>query len=425
MQTNLKPIDNWTKELHIELDRSDLLTYIKETEKEFSSEVAVDGFRKGKAPQELMNQKLDKAKVLENALAKALEGSLAKALSEQQLDVRKVTDLKMEENTAEALRYNVKLHLFPEFSLPELNSVKAVKKEVSVGDKELQETLESVRNSRATFQPKEGPAAQGDRVEVDFQVLVDGKPLEGGESKNHPLIIGGKSFIPGFEEKLIGMAGEEAREFSLTAPDDYFQKEIAGKKLDFKVTMRKVQSVELPELNDAFAKTLGSFENLEQLKTNVKEGLLQEKKDKERQKMRLEILDALIGKSKIELPLAMVQEQIDTMVANFDADLHRRNLELNMYLAHLSKSIEDLRKEWQPEAERQLKIGLVIRKVAKEQNIQVLEEEVDKTAAEMLQSFIARGELNPNEMDPEALKASVRDRLINERTLEYIEKECA
>ncbi len=424
METKIKPIDNWTDELEVSLNKSDLGTYIQKVEKDLSAEIAVDGFRKGKAPKELMQQKLDQTKVRELALARALESSLATAIAEQKLDVRKVTDLKMEENSAQALRYSVRLHIFPQVTLPKLTSVTVEQKDISVNEKEIEDTLESVRNSRAVFHDKTGAAAQGDRVEVDFQVSINGKPLEGGDSKNHPLIIGGRNFIPGFEDKLVGMHSNEEKEFTITAPDDYFQKELVGKKLDFKVKVHKIQSVELPTLNNAFIQTLGAFKDLNQLRGNIREGLYEEKKDKEQQRMRLEILDGLIKQINIKLPPAMVQEQLDIMVTNFDADLHRRGLELNMYLAHLGKTLDDLKKDWIAEAERQVKISLIIRKVAKDQKIAISADEVEQTASTMVQSLIARGEMNPSEMDIEALKTSVRDRLVNEKTLEYIEKIC-
>ncbi|MBX4211689.1 MAG: trigger factor, partial [Candidatus Yanofskybacteria bacterium] len=327
-------------------------------------------------------------------------------------------------NTAEKLQYTVKLHLYPTFTLPELEQFKVAKKEVQVEDSEINETLETVRNSRATFQDKEGTAEQGDRVEVDFNINVEGKPLEGGESKNHPLIIGGKSFIPGFEDQLVGMKKDEEKQFLLQAPKEYFHKDVAGKELDVKVKLNKVQSVTLPIIDDAFVKSLGSFTDLEQLKSSIREGIKQEKNSKEQQRVRLEVLDAIIKKADIEVPGELVKDQLDTMVANFDADLHRRGLELNMYLAHLGKTEEDMRKEWKPEAERQVKIVLILHKIARDHNITATNEEVDQAASELVQALVGRGEASLQEIDIDGVRRNIRDRLMNDKTLEFLEKTC-
>ena len=237
MEITNKKLDEHSVELAVELGKEDLDRYIKETEDVYGQELEVDGFRKGKAPRDVIRKEVGPAKILEAALQTAIQRSLARAISEQGLDVLEAENLSVKENSAEKLLYNVKLTLFPAVTLPPLNAVKVVRKE----------------------------------VEVDFEVSEEGKVIDGGISKNHPITIGGKNFIPGFEEELIGMKRGEEKKFSLIAPKDFANKSVAGKKLDFKVALRGVKKIKLPELNDDFAKSVGKFDNIDQLILNIKD----------------------------------------------------------------------------------------------------------------------------------------------------------
>ncbi len=425
MESNLTTLEEGKVQLAVVLEKEELLTYIKKVEQEALAEVQVDGFRKGKAPADVGRQQLDAPKVLQAALENALQGSLAQSLEKHNLDVFKVSDLKIKDNTAERLEYTVTVTLFPDIQIPDLQQFKTKRKEIEIGDKEIEDTLEVVRDSRATFTSKETPAAVGDRVEVDFEVQLDGKLIEGGESKNHPLIIGGKNFIPGFEDNLVGMKKEEEKSFSLVAPDDYYQKSIAGKKLDFKVTMRNVQDVTKPELTDAFAQTLGKFQNLDQLKGGIREGIYEEKRQKEKQRVRLDILDQIISATEIKLPEEFIEDQLNSMMAGFERDLSGRGMELGMYLAHLGKTQDDLRKEWRPEAKRQAKISFIIHKISKDKNITANEEEVTTALNETLQAMVARGQTDPTQVNMEQARRAIADQITNDKTLDFIEGVCA
>jgi len=424
MQSHTTPIKDWKTTLTVELDRAELQRYIDQVEAQAISEVEIDGFRKGKVPKDIARKHIDHAQLLQAALEQALHRSLSLAMSEQSLDVLRVSDLSIKENTAEKLLYSVVLTVMPQITTPDLAQVKVSRKPVEVADDEINHTLTMIRESRAAFNPKEGPAAVGDRVEVDFTVKDNGTIIEGGESKNHPVVLGDNKFIPGFEDQIVGMKKEEHKDFSLNAPKDYFHKDIAGKKLDFSVTVRAIQTVDKPELTDAFAQSIGQFKNVDQLKLSIREGISSEKREKETQRVRLEILDHLIKKAEVPAPDFMVEDQLDAMVAGFDRDLHGRGMEMGIYLAHLNKTQDDLRKEWRPEAEKQVKISLLVHAIAKEKNLVADESEVQDAFNQMVQMMVARGNNDPASMDPENLKQTIRERLTTEKTLNFIEGIC-
>ena len=425
MQATTKELKTGSLQLTVVLNREDLEPYVSQAEKELAAQIQVDGFRPGKVPVEEVRKRLDKETVRQTALEIALEKSLSLALDEKKIEARKVAELKIEENNADKLSYTVVVHPFPEIkSIPELASVSLEKKTVEVTPKEIEDALEVIRGARSKFTVKDGPAESGDRVEVDFAVRLDGKVIDGGESKNHPLIIGGKSFLPGFEESLIGLKAGEDKEFPLQVPADYFHKPIAGKSLQASVTVKSVQKVEKPEMTDDFAKTLGSFNGLEDVRERVKGGIKEEKAVKERQRVRLAVLDSLIEKADITVPDSATDDQLEGMLEDFDRDLHSRGLELGMYLAHLGKTQEDIKKDWRKDAEKQVKIAAVLHKITKDNNIAASAVEIDAELAQAVQSAAANGQLNPNQIDLGALRRSVSERIVTEKTLLFIENAC-
>ncbi len=426
MTSTNKKLDADHIELNVELGRDELAEYVRLTEDSLSQEVNIDGFRPGKAPREKVRQHVGEVQVLESALQTAVQQSLAKVVAEQKLDVIEATDLSVKENTPEKLVYSVKLQIFPEVKLPDLAGIKINRRDVVVENKEVDEALETVKASRAVLTDTDEPAVKGDRLEVDFEVKENGVLIEGGESVNHPVVIGKENFVPGFEDQLIGMKKGERKEFSLTAPKDFVNKTVAGKKLDFTVTVKDIKKVTLPELNDEFAKKLGKFENLDQLMLNIRDGLTEEKKDKETQRVRLEIMNALINKATCTASLAMIEDQLTSMMQNFDQDLHRHDMELGLYLAKIGKTQEDIKKEWRPEAERQVKMALVLHALAKENKIEIAREETDEALESLIQSTMLRnptGGANSN-LDMERMRTSIQSRLLNEKVFKFLENIC-
>ena len=424
MTSTNKKLDADHVELTVELGRDELAESVRLTEDALNQEVVIDGFRPGKAPRERVCQQVGEARVLESALQTAIQRSLAQIITEQKLDVVETTDLAVKENTPAKLIYSVKLQIFPEVKLPDLASIKVSRCNVVVEPKEIDEALETVKTSRAVLTGTDGSAVKGDRLEIDFEVKENGILIDGGQSENHPVVIGKENFVPGFENQLVGLKKGDRKEFSLMVPKDFANKTVAGKKLDFVITVKDIKKVTLPELTDDFAKTLGKFENLDQLMLNIRDGLTEEKKEKETQRVRLEIMDALINRATCVASPAMIEDQLTTMMQNFDQDLHRHDLELSLYLAKIGKTQEDIKKEWRSEAERQVKMALILHALARENNIEITREETDEALESLVQSTMLRSPgTNPN-FDMERMRSSIQSRLLSEKTLQFLEKTC-
>ena len=425
MNHTLKKIDQNQTELVIELDRNDLKKYIEQVESEFGKSLQLDGFRKGKVPKDLIKKNLDAKQVLESALDLAMRDSLDKTTEKEKLDVLNASNLEIKENTPEKLIYKVMLTLFPEIKIQDFSKLKVAKQEIQVEQKDVDGTLETIKASRSILHDKEGTVENGDRVEVDFEVRHNGQILEGGISKNHPLTIGGKNFIPGFEDNLVGMKKDEERSFSLISPKDYYVKKIAGQKLDFTVRVINIKSVELPKVDDEFAKGLGKFQNLNQLMDSIKEGIIEEKKLKEKQRVRLEIINHIIKNSDILIPEILVNQQLDSMINNLDKDLHANGMELSLYLVQMGKTQDDLKKQWRDEAEKQVKIVMILHKIAKDNKISASQEEVEETLATTVQSMVTKGEVDKMSLDLEGLRNNISSRIINDRVFDFLEKTCS
>ncbi|OGM96355.1 MAG: trigger factor [Candidatus Yanofskybacteria bacterium RIFCSPHIGHO2_02_FULL_38_22b] len=422
MESTLKKLEQNRYELTVEVGHDDLKRYVQAAEDKFAKEIKVDGFRQGKVPRDKVRQEVGNEGILEEGLNIALQDSLAKTLEKEGLEVLKVSDLKIKENSASKLLYIVNLLIFPPVTFGNLIGFKVKKKEVSVDKKEIDDALEFIRISRSKFIRKHKSIEKGDRAEVDFEVTQNGLPIEGGVSKNHPVVVGDNKFIPGFEDQLLGMKEGEEKKFSLIAPKDYFHKAVAGKELDFEVKVIKVEEIQKPALSDEFARSLGQFEGLHDLERNVSEGILDEKKNKEQQRLRIEILSGILAKSKIDLPKDMINERLNEMVVKFDNDLHLKGMELSIHLAHLNKTEDDLRKDWRPEAEKQVAFALILKKIAKDNNIKPTPEEIEEMANNLIQAMTSKGEVNPENINLANTREAALAELTNEKVFEFLEK---
>jgi trigger factor len=412
----------------VSLNREDLISYIKITEKNLAKRLDIKGFRPGKATEDVVRKEIGEEKIKQEALELAISSSLSEILEKENLDVLEQKDLKIKKNSAESLVFEVLVLFFPKVTLGQYKGIALKKNPVSVTDSEVDEVLNSIAKSKSVLTETKEPAKKGDKIEIDFEVKDNGILIDGGKSENHPAVIGEGKFVPGFEEQIIGMKTGDDKKFSLKIPADYYQKSIAGKQLDFEVRLKKVENVATPEINDDFVKTLGNFSSLQVLKNSIKHSLILEKETKEKEKARLEIIEKITKDSKLELPAFLVERQLDDMIGDLDSELHQKGMELALYLAHIKKTQDDLRKEWRVRAEEQVKKILVARAIIKAEKIKVSEEELNAGVEEVLQKYIASGQAGSEKdilenIDPERLKNNIHNSLVNEKMFEFLEKE--
>jgi trigger factor len=307
----------------------------------------------------------------------------------------------------------------------ELSSYKKIevrRKNLEISQEEINKALDYLRQSRAKIITVNEPARKGNRVEIDFEVRHGGTRIEDGVSKNHPLILGEGRFLPGFEEKIEGMKAGEERNFSLKVPENWSDKRICDKNLDFTVKMNLVQEREIPDLDNEFAKSLGSFDSLDILRKNISEGLMEEKGIKERQRIRLELIEKVANDSKMEIPAELIEQELGAMEKELKFTVEGLGLDFEKYLNEIRKTREELKKDWQIQAEKRVKIGVCLRAIADKENINVSEEEINERINRDLGHHQNMEEADKN-IDPRALREYTKEVLRNEKVFGLLEKE--
>ncbi len=246
--------------------------------------------------------------------------------------------------------------------------------------------------------------------------------MEGGESKNHPVILGDNRFIPGFEKELEGMKAGEEKEFSLKVPADWPRENLVNKDLDFRVKINLVQERDIPEPSDEFAKSLGNFESLDKLKQNIKEGLFTEKELREKERIRMELIEKVAKDSQIDIPEILIENELEKMIGELEHNVLSMGLEFDRYLREIKKTTEDLKKEWRNQAEKRVKIGLVLREIIKKEKIEANEEEITDKANETLKQYPGIEEAGKN-IDPVRLREYAENVIKNEKAFQLLERE--
>lgn len=425
----IKKLEKSRIEIKITVPSAEWEKYLDVVASEVSKEIKVQGFRPGKAPRNLVEQKVGKGVVLNGAAEKAVQKSYVDFVTKEKLEVLGNPEVEIEKvEEGQDLVFTARVDVLPEISIKD-SYKKDLKKinETFNGktseptEEEVKAEMEKLANSRVKLVTVNREIKTGDSAEIDFSVLVDGVLIDGGESKNHPLVIGKGVFIPGFEDNLIGMKEGEEKEFALEFPKEYHKKDLAGKLATFKVIVKLVQERQTPELNDDFAKSMGKFETLEDLRKNMQEGLVEENKEKSKEKRRAEIVDKIVENSTVDLPESMVRQETLQMMHEFEHQLQSMHMELDQYLAQLKKERKDLEKDWAPQATKRVISAMALKEIAKLEEVsidpKIIEDEMNKT----LQYYKNIQNIEKN-IDMERLYSYTKDMLQNEKVFEFLEK---
>jgi len=295
------------------------------------------------------------------------------------------------------------------------------KREVFVSSAEVEEALAWLQKSRAIYSQVTRPARKGDSIEIDFEVSSRGKPIPGGAAKNHRLVIGGGGYLPGFEEKLEGMSWGEEKNFTLEAPDNYWSREIAGKQLDFHVRINSVQKVTLPEVNDDFARSLGKFGSLPELKENIRSGLRKEKEEREKERFRICLVERIAEKADVQFPPSLVDKELEGMITELKLETEGLGLAWPEYLKQIKKDEVGLKIELAKQAEKKVRYSLILGAIADEEKIEPLAAEVEEEVNKFLRHFSPPAEAEKS-IDVAKLTQYTKGVLRNEKVFQFLEK---
>ncbi len=392
--------------------------YSKKAISELGKNIEVKGFRQGRAPKELVESKLDKSQILKTAGEIAVKENYGKIVSDNNLEViskPEVTIFKLAPGNP--FVFKCKIFVLPEIDLPDYKKIapQIKRKEVSVTQKEIEDSLMFLQKSRAKFSALQRPAQEKDFVEIEYE----SPQIDSSKEIKDKFILGNGRFIPGFEEKLIGMKAGEEKEFSLPFPKNFFRKDLAGKKVDFKVRLVVVQKVEIPEINDEFVHSFGQFDDLASLKKSITEGLKMDKETRESQRVRNEILEKIAQKSKLEIPEILIEFEKDRLLADLKEKINQ-NLKISFenYLTSIKQSEKQLLDSFLKEAQKRVKNFLILREIGKKEKITVTEGEVKERVNKTLKSHSGT---ETEKIDIPELQEYTKGVIYNEKVLQKLE----
>ena len=386
MSTQVEKLEHNMVKLTIEVAAEEFEKAVKAAYNRNKKSITVPGFRKGHAPQQLIEKLYGAAVFFEdaaNALINATYGEEADGTGLEFVS-RPVFDVTQIEK-GKPFVYTAEVAVRPEVKLGEYRGIEVKKQETLVSDDEVNAEIqrELEKNSRLV-DVDDRPVENGDTVVLDYSGSVDGEKFDGGTAENQTLVIGSGSFIPGFEEQLIGAAIDETKDITVTFPDDYHAQELAGKEAVFTCTIHKIQKKELPELNDEFAQDVSEFDTLDEYKKDVMDKLTERKKQAAKTAMENEAVDKLIESSEMDIPEAMIDAQVTSMYQDYARQLQSQGIPIDMYLQYMGSSEAKMKEDMRPQALKQIQTRLVLEEVAKAEHLETtdlrLEEEIDKIA---------------------------------------------
>ena len=356
----------------------------KKAVQKIADQANIPGFRKGKAPRAIIEMHYGKEAVKQEAFEIVANKAYSEALDQEKLIP--VSDPKVEESTFEEgkdMELTIKVTLKPEPELGEYKGLHVDKKEAEVTDEQVEAQIKDLMSRDAKMVVAEEGAVieKGDFAIIDFAGTVDGEPFSGGEGKGYPLEVGSNSFIPGFEDQLVGLSKGDSTDVEVTFPEDYFVKDLAGKEAIFKVNIQDVKRKELPELNDEYVASKTDFKTVEELRANYKERMQKAAEANAKAEYEHELIDLAVANSKFSVPEIMIEDKISQMVEEMKMSLESRKMSLDMYMQYTGLDMAKIRENQRPVAEENVKTDLVLDAIAKAEDIQVDMADVDAEIA--------------------------------------------
>ena len=425
MNYSVKKLEKSQIEVGFELSVEEFEEYIQKALLHLKEHVKIDGFRKGNVPKEMVEKEVGQENLLMEAGDLAVKKSYAKFVTENKLEPIGEPEVQIVKIAkGNPLLFKVKVSVLPDIELPNYKKIASQVKSsnILVDQKEIEEALRYLQKSRAKFSQEDRPAEAKDFVEIEYQ----NKDINGGKEIKDKFILGEGGFLKDFEDNIIGMKAGQEKEFISKFPENTPNKTLAGKDSNFKVKMISVQKMELPEINDEFAKALGVFDGLVSLKENLKEGITMEKNEEERQRKRGEMVSKITEKVKFDLPEKMVEYEQARLFEDLKNQIAKNfKMPFEDYLSSIKKTEEEIKASFTLEAEKRIKNFLVLRQIGKVENIEVSEKELEEEMNKVLKKYSmptgrqAKDQLE--KIDINELKDYNKGAIFNEKVFQFLE----
>ncbi len=353
------------------------------------NKINVPGFRKGKAPRKMIENLYGAEIFYEDAANAIIPDAYANAATESELDIvsqPKINVVQLE--TGKPFIFEAEVAVRPEVELGQYKGVEVSKCDTEVTDADVEEEIKKVQEQNArTITVEDRTVKDGDMTVIDFEGFVDGAAFEGGKGENYPLTIGSHSFIDNFEEQIIGMNIGDEKEINVTFPEEYHAEALKGKPATFKVSVKEIKEKQLPELDDDFAQDVSDFDTLAEYREDIKKKVADRKAAEAKSKKESEAIDKVVAESKMDIPEAMIQTQVNRMAEDFAQRLQQQGLSLEQYFQYTGLTADKIIDDMKPEAEKRIKNSLVLEAIAKAENIEVSDEEFEAELQKMADMY--------------------------------------
>ena len=348
----------------------------------------IDGFRKGKAPRSIIEKKYGEGVFFEDAINNLF--SLRYPLAIDELDLEVIDSPKAEFSQikkGEGFTITITVECYPEIEVKDYKGVEIEQVSAEVTDEDVENEIKSMARRNSRMITVDRPAKDGDMVLIDYEGWIGDEQFEGGTAERQPLKLGSGTFIPGFEEQLIGVSTGEDKDVTVTFPEDYHSKDLAGKEAVFKCKVHEIKEEELPEIDDDFVKDVSEFDTLDELRADTKEKLEKAAEARAESQMKNSVIEKVVEGNDIDVPDAMVESEIDSMMSEFDQQLRGQGMDLATYFKYLGREPKEFRDEVREEALKKVKTRMIVNGVAKQENFEVGDEEVSKEIEDMQSSI--------------------------------------
>ena len=389
MSVQVENLEKNTAKLTIEVPAEKFEEAVQHSYNKNKGKFNIPGFRKGKAPFNMIKKMYGVGVFYEDAVDEVIDASYPDAAKESGLEIVSRPAVSIEQiEEGKSFIYTAKVAVKPEVTLGQYKGVEVQKTKSDVTEEDIETEIKRARekNSRLITVEDRG-VEDGDQVTIDFDGSVDGKRFEGGKAEDYPLTIGSHTFIDNFEEQLIGKKTGEECEVNVTFPTEYHAADLAGKPATFKVTVKEIKVKELPELNDEFASEVSEFDTLDEYKKDVEKKLVEKKEIEANSKNEDAVVAKVVENATMEIPDKMIDAQAENMVQDMARRMQSQGLSLDMYLKYTGMTVEQMKEQARPDAEKRIRTRLVLEAVAKAENIQISDEKVDEEVAKMAEAY--------------------------------------
>lgn len=410
-----------TVKMELRIPKDDFQDAMNQAYKKNKKHFTIQGFRKGKAPRKVIEAHYGKGVFLEDAIEIAFPKVYKDALDETKIEAVTRPELKkVDEVNDDGAVFIVEVGVKPEVKLGEYKGAEISPLEADVKDEAVDAKLKEMQNQNARIITEDdAEAKEGDSVVIDYEGFADGEAFEGGKAEGYSLELGSHTFIPGFEEQLIGVKAGDEKEVKVTFPEEYHAEDLKGKEATFKVKVIEVQVKELPALDDEFAKDVSEFDTLDELKKDTAEQLAKEQKRQRKIDAETKAIDRAIETSELDVPDLMVQEEIDQNMENMEKQMQGQGITLDDYLKYTGSTKEDFRNTMKPDAEKNIKAELVLAAIAEAEAIEATDEEMDKEIKQYADAFNHEFEAYKKTLD-DRMKEYIGANVKRRKTIDFL-----